>query len=120
MSGNDHIETGIQAEQLACQHLQAHGLLLRDRNYHCPAGEIDLIMQDADSLVFVEVRFRKNSHFGNGAESITRQKRRKIIATASHYLQHSRSRHACRFDVVSISGGRKQPDIEWIRNAFTT
>lgn len=118
MSGNDHIETGIQAEQLACRHLQAHGLTLRQRNYHCAAGEIDLIMQDAGTLVFVEVRFRKNCRYGSGAESVTPRKRSRIIASANHYLQRHGARNPCRFDVIAISGSRTQADIEWLKGAF--
>lgn len=119
MSGNEHLATGKQAELLACRYLQQQGLSLQQKNYSCKAGEIDLIMRERDLLVFVEVRFRKNSHFGNGAESITHHKRRKLITTARYYLQQlAGSPVACRFDVISISGPAQAPAIDWIKDAF--
>src|SRR3990172_1533488 len=78
---------GEHAEGLACAHLVRHGLTLLQRNYRCVRGEIDLIMGEGASLVFVEVRYRHKPWFGSGAESVTRHKRAKLIATASHYLQ---------------------------------
>jgi putative endonuclease len=93
-----------------------HGLKLVAQNYHCRFGEIDLIMKDAKTLVFVEVRLRSNSQFGSATSSITPQKQNKLILTAQHYLQlHGES--ACRFDAVLMSSANLQ-DIEWIRNAF--
>lgn len=108
-------EQGRWAEQAACRYLQAQGLRLRARNWRCRAGEIDLIMATADSLVFVEVRYRKPSGFGDGAASVTPSKQRKLIRAAWHYLQNQRcTNHPCRFDVISI-GPRH---TEWIRDAF--
>ena len=86
------------------------------QNYHCRFGEIDLIMKDAKTLVFIEVRLRSNNSFGNAASSITPQKQNKLILTAQHYLQlHGDS--ACRFDAILMSRANLQ-NIEWIRNAF--
>lgn len=86
------------------------------QNYHCRFGEIDLIMMDAKTLVFIEVRLRSNSQFGNAAASITPQKQQKLILTAQHYLQqHGDSQ--CRFDAVLMSKADLQ-HIEWVRNAF--
>lgn len=86
------------------------------QNYHCRFGEIDLIMTDAKTLVFIEVRLRSNSQFGNAAASITPQKQQKLILTAQHYLQqHGDSQ--CRFDAVLMSKADLQ-HIEWVRNAF--
>jgi putative endonuclease len=120
MSGTKHLHSGEQAEALACRHLQAQGLSLLQKNYHCAAGEIDLIMREDRILVFVEVRYRRHPGFGSGAESVTRRKQGKIIATANHYLQrHSPAVDGCRFDVISIGGPKQNPDMEWIKNAFT-
>jgi len=112
------IDTGKDAEDHACRYLQARGLQLVQRNYHSRRGEIDLVMQDRDSLVFVEVRYRRQSRFGSAAESVDRHKQSKLIACASHYLQAfpGIARQPCRFDVVSI--GANQDSIKWIRNAF--
>ena len=114
----DTISTGKDAEDHACRYLQARGLQLVQRNYHSRRGEIDLVMQDKDSLVFVEVRYRRQSRFGSAAESIDRRKQSKLIACANHYLQAfpGIAGQPCRFDVVSIGGNMKR--IEWIRNAF--
>lgn len=107
---------GLQAEQLAATFLVNHGLKLVDKNYHCRFGEIDLIMKEGTTLVFVEVRLRSNGRFGNAATSITPQKQRKLILTATHYLQaHGES--ACRFDAILMSTV-DVTQIEWVRNAF--
>ncbi|VAW96745.1 hypothetical protein MNBD_GAMMA23-1315 [hydrothermal vent metagenome] len=117
-----HLLTGETAEKDACQYLIQQKLKLICKNYHCRYGEIDLIMQDQQSLVFVEVRYRKHSQFGSGAESITINKQRKLIKTASHYLQKTSgsSQWAARFDVISISPDNKskQSKIDWIKDAF--
>lgn len=116
-----HLLTGEKAEQDACQHLQQHGLKLVTKNYRCKFGEIDIIMQDRQSLVFVEVRYRKSSQFGSGAESITMAKQKKLLRTASYYLQQhpQTAQLACRFDVISISGKQdKQREINWIKDAI--
>ena len=79
-------------------------------------------MQDSNSLVFVEVRYRRSNNFGSGAETVTASKQSKLIKTASVYLQqHAKMSHyPARFDVVSISGSAKPGNLEfnWIENAF--
>lgn len=109
--------TGAAAEQLAAAFLQRQGLKLVEANYRCRFGEIDLICNDQNTLVFVEVRLRGNETFGGAAASITAGKQRKLVLTARHYLQRLRAAPACRFDVVLLRGLRDN-DIEWIRNAF--
>ena len=79
--------TGLDAERLAATFLANHGLKMVVQNYHCRFGEIDLIMTDASTLVFVEVRLRSSSQFGGAAASITLQKQQKLILTAQYYLQ---------------------------------
>jgi len=108
--------TGLEAEKLAATFLISHGLKPVTQNYHCRFGEIDLIMKDTKTLVFIEVRLRTNNKFGGAGASITEQKRHKLIATAHHYLQqHGDS--VCRFDVILMNKTDLQ-NIEWIRNAF--
>lgn len=113
---------GAEAEELACRHLQQQGLYLVERNYRCQRGEIDLIMRDGASMVFVEVRYRRSTRFGSGAESIDRRKQAKLAAAALHYLQSHRDAAKCpaRFDVVSITSNGNRYEIDWIRNAFET
>lgn len=107
---------GLEAEKLATTFLTNRGLKLVRQNYHCRFGEIDLIMKDAQTLVFIEVRLRSNSQFGNAASSITPQKQKKLILTAQHYLQQY-GQCACRFDAILMCANNLQ-NIEWIRNAF--
>ncbi len=118
-------EQGNYTENLACEFLLKKGLKLLERNYHCRLGEIDIIMQDNEHLVFVEVRYRKNNNFGSGAESVTYNKQTKLIKTASAYLQqHAKlNKYPARFDVISMTGPVEtgnitDTNINWIKNAF--
>ncbi len=107
---------GLEAEKLAATFLLNHGLKMVTKNYYCRFGEIDLIMSDANTLVFIEVRLRTNQQFGSAGASITTQKKQKLILTAQHYLQiHGESQ--CRFDAILMSK-IDLGHIEWVRNAF--
>jgi len=110
-----HLLQGEMAEQLALNYLSQQGLQLRERNFRCRLGELDLIMTDKQTLVIVEVRFRKNNHYGSAAESVTVSKQSRIIAATQVYLSRNQSDGAIRFDVVAISGDLV---INWIKNAF--
>lgn len=112
--------SGEQAERLAEAYLARQGYRTLTRNYRCKAGEIDLICLHASSLVFVEVRLRSNASFGSAADSVTAQKRERIIRAANWWLCGPGHRHAsrpCRFDVITLN---KLSDdaIEWIPGAF--
>jgi putative endonuclease len=108
-------DTGRAAEQLALRFLTDAGMQLKSRNYSCRMGEIDLILLDGDTLVFVEVRQRRNSAYGSAGESITSRKQGKLVAAAGHYLARQRKLPRCRFDAVLVDA---QGRIEWIRDAF--
>lgn len=112
--------SGNQAEDAALDFLQKQGLSLVQRNYSCLLGEIDIIMRDNDDIVFVEVRYRHNNHFGSGAESVNKPKQRKIIRTALHFMQKNArlAHHNMRFDVVSLASEQGRFRIDWIDNAF--
>lgn len=114
------LATGQAAEAYACEHLQARGLKLITQNFRCPRGEIDLIMREKDTTVFVEVRYRRNIRYGSGAESVDSHKQRKLLAAAQLYLQQNpkAAKSPCRFDVVSLSLQGEQAQLEWIRDAF--
>lgn len=113
-------KTGREAEELAYQYLLKQGLKPVLRNFRCKQGEIDLIMQDKNTLIFVEVRYRKSCHFGSSAESVTRTKQAKLAKAASYYLQQNRkmAKYPARFDVIAISPLNGQDVIDWITNAF--
>jgi putative endonuclease len=109
---------GTSAEVQAEKFLVQQGLRPHARNYRCRLGEIDLIMQDADTLVFVEVRLRTNTRFSSAAESVDHRKQQKLLRAAQFYLQQHQLTESvqCRFDVVAFTGSRTIP--EWIQNAF--
>ena len=106
--------SGDQGEDLALAHLQRHGLSLLARNFRCKGGEIDLVMQDGASLVFVEVRARASASHGGALASITPAKQRRLIVAAQYFLQRYAQVPACRFDVITIEAGQ----LEWLRHAI--
>lgn len=112
--------TGKQAEDLACQYLHQQGLHLIERNFTTRFGEIDLIMRDQDTTVFVEVRFRKQNDLVDPLSSIDQRKQHKLIRTAQSYLQrhNDAALSPARFDVIAITEDRSQATIQWIKNAF--
>ncbi len=114
---NKRILNGAQAETQAEAFLLAQGLVKKGKNYRCKLGEIDLIMQHNDVLVFIEVRLRSHRQFAQAAESVTFSKQQKIIKAAYYYLQQHQltDKVNCRFDVVAFDDSAA-PD--WIQNAF--
>ncbi|MCX7084375.1 MAG: YraN family protein [Methylococcales bacterium] len=110
-----HLLSGEMAEEQAHDYLIAQGLKPVLRNFRCKLGELDLIMTDKESLVVIEVRYRKSNRFGSAMESITRTKQSRIIKTTQIYLASQKKGIAIRFDVVAISGNGQ---IDWIKNAF--
>jgi putative endonuclease len=116
-------KSGQWHEAIAEKYLVQQGLKPVVKNFHAFRGEIDLIMLDQHSLVFVEVRFRKNTFFGSAAESVTRKKQLHLAHAAQRFLQlHPKMfDKACRFDVIAITGSANfadPPKIDWIKNAF--
>jgi len=109
---------GDNAESMAEHFLKKKGIIIIEKNYRDLPGEIDLIADDHGVLVFIEVKFRKSTNFGQPFETVTRAKQQKIIRTAQSYLQkHPKlANKACRFDVISIHN----QDVNWIPNAFDT
>ena len=111
---------GQEAERLACTFLQSHNVTILERNYHCRQGEIDIIGREQNTIVFVEVRYRRHSQFGSGAESVTRNKQKKLLTTAQTYIARRLKRELpCRFDVLeahSKDDGSLQ--FNWLKNAF--
>lgn len=113
--------TGRRAEDRACALLTGQGLRLLHRNYRVaggpgrPAGEIDLVLEDADgTLVLVEVRARAGRSAGGAAASVGRAKRARLLHAAACLLAAQPVPRPCRFDVVAIDGGR----LQWLRAAF--
>jgi putative endonuclease len=115
----DAASKGDAGEDLAVRYLSRHGLTLLERNYRCRFGEIDLIMREARTLVFVEVRMRQRADFGGAAASINAAKQAKLVKTAQHYLAHRGKDQPCRFDALLLSGVDASARIEWIKDAFS-
>ncbi len=109
-----------EAETFLCR----NGLTLVQRNYRCRAGEIDLVMQAEEQavklLVFVEVRLRGDGAHVNALDSVDRNKQRKLITAARHFLMDNPqwSEHPCRFDVVALDPARDR--LIWVPAAFET
>lgn len=113
---------GHAFEQKAAQYLQQQGLKILEHNYTCRGGEIDLIAKEGSTVVFVEVKFRKSSRFGEPFAAVHGQKQRKIIRAATIYAQKERllDKVPMRFDVISIQENGGEFEIQWLPNAFTT
>lgn len=113
-------QRGADWERRAESFLRRRGLKTLKRNHHCRQGEIDLIMRDGEFLVFVEVRYRRRTARGSGADTVGGIKQSRIIYAARVFLatRPILADLPCRFDVISISGDSPNVQIEWIRGAF--
>jgi len=113
-------QAGARAEELCAELLREAGLRVLARNWRCRHGEIDLVAEEGGTLVFAEVRYRRDERYGGAAGSVTAAKQARLAAAARLYLRrrpNTRSEPPCRFDVLlldSLDGSR----IQWIRNAF--
>ncbi|MBB5191200.1 putative endonuclease [Silvimonas terrae] len=107
-------QQGDAAEARAADYLAARGLTLLARNWHCRFGEIDLIAQEGETLVFVEVRQRRNTRFGGAAFSITPAKQARLLATSTLYLAQLQPQPPCRFDAIIIEGNQ----LHWLKNCI--
>ena len=109
-------------EALAGKYLQRQGLKVIEKNFYSRKGEIDLICRDGETLVFVEVRYRREGSLTSAAESISTTKQQRIIQTAHYYLQKKKCWHLpCRFDAVLIADcdSKQRYQFDWIANAFS-
>lgn len=95
---------GVDGEAFACGYLMKKGMVLLQRRYHSPFGEIDLVMRDQDALVFVEVKRRDSGRAYDGALAVTPLKQARLIKTARCYLAQHPAEGVIRFDVVEITG----------------
>ncbi|MDD3053622.1 MAG: YraN family protein, partial [Endomicrobiaceae bacterium] len=108
-------DIGKNYEQIAVKYLKGLGYKIIEQNYRLlPIGEIDIIVKDKKTLVFVEVKFRQNKDYGNPSEFVNKSKQLKITKTALYYIKINSVKSDIRFDVISICND----DIEHIKNAF--
>jgi putative endonuclease len=111
---------GDAFEARACTTLEAAGLRLLARNFNTRYGELDLVMLEGSTIVFVEVRYRKTASHGDAATSVTASKQAKLIKAAQQWLaQHPHyAQRPCRFDVMGYDGPVAAVRNEWFRGAF--
>ncbi|MCB1706037.1 MAG: YraN family protein [Halioglobus sp.] len=114
---------GDDYENRAAALIEESGLCVVERNFRGKTGEIDIVAEDSEQLVFIEVRARTNHQFESAAGSVNRRKQQRLVRTAQLFLQH-RPRwagSACRFDVIAFEPPQSgsPPQIRWIRGAFT-
>lgn len=109
---------GQAGEDLAAHYLEGRGYLILARNHRAPRGEIDIVAQQGDTLVFVEVKMRSSNLAGFGREYVDSRKQQRIVSAALHYLAHFPWEGPCRFDVVEIQGSFSQAHISHIQHAF--
>lgn len=114
-------DKGQITEQYAQQYLSEQGLIFIEKNFHSRQGEIDLIMRDGDTYVFIEVKYRKNELFGGAIAAISLSKQKKIKHSVKFYLHQAGLNEyntPCRIDVVALVGDINQPQVTWLKNAF--
>ena len=110
---------GQKAETIAVRQLEKAGYKIITRNYRNRIGEIDIVARDGNTLVFVEVKARKNDRYGHPKHALTRAKQRKVSMVALEYLKSTGQNSAkARFDVVAITSNQDEPQIEIVKNAF--
>jgi putative endonuclease len=116
---NNRQKYGQNRERLAESHLQRQGYRVLARNYRTPFGEIDLVAEHQQTIVFIEVKARRSMRYGVPQAAVTAAKQRKISMAALAYLkQHHSVDTRARFDVVTIQDAQTPPRIEVITNAF--
>lgn len=107
-------KAGAAYEQIAADYLKRQGVRIVEQNYRTTQGEVDLIGETKEFLIFIEVKYRKNADFGSPLEAVSKQKQQKISQVARQYCYSKRIQKQVRYDVVGICG----EEITWIQNAF--
>ena len=112
---------GQRGEELAAAYLEKRSCVVRERNWRCPVGEVDIVAEDGGCLVFVEVRTRRGREYGTPEESVTSAKQAKLVEVAQTYLQEHSWEGDWRIDVVAVemTSGGKLLRVELIKNAVT-
>lgn len=115
-------DVGRMGEAWAVEYLKEQGYEIRDVNYRCPLGELDIVALDGQTLVFVEVKSRRNLSFGHPQEGVTPAKQRKLARLAAYYMEEKGLEGwPCRFDVAALLVDRNRgrlSSIELITDAF--
>ena len=110
---------GIDGESMACEELERRGYTIVERRYRTRFGEIDVIANDRGTVVFVEVKTKTDSRFGDPAEAVTAQKQRRLVSMAEQYVAYNKlDSTPCRFDVVAVDVSVAPPTITVYKDAF--
>jgi len=119
MTTIDRRRQGIIGEDLAARYLERIGLRIIERNYRFEGGEIDIIAEEGEEVVFVEVKSRRSNAFGTPEDAVTEEKQEHVHAVADGYLfERQLDDHPCRFDVVAVEFRNGTVDIRHMRDAF--
>jgi putative endonuclease len=113
-----HNKYGKQAEETAKEYLEEEGYRVLARNYRFDSAEIDLICTDDRINIFVEVKARKNAHFGHPEEAVTDEKERHLLRAATQFIEDNNLKGEYRFDIISITGQGQHKQVRHIRDAF--
>lgn len=107
-------KTGTAYEEIAANYLQEKGIRIIEKSYRISQGEIDLIGEDAENIIFIEVKYRKTASYGQPWEAVSIHKQKKICNVARQYCYKRKIKKQIRFDVISICA----EEIIWFQNAF--
>lgn len=119
MTAEDKKRLGAAGEAAAARHLQEQGYTVLVRNYRKRPGEVDIIAQKDDVLIFIEVKTRKSARFGSPAEAVDAAKRRRICTAALHYVSENNAADLpARFDVIEVYAQKDRLRIRHIKDAF--
>lgn len=113
-------EIGFKFEDIVKKFLEKEKILFVENNYYTKYGEIDLIFleKSTKTLVFIEVKYRKNNNYGEAVEIVSKKKQERIIKSSQVYIFKNKWKGNVRYDVVGITGNGLKNDINWIKNAF--
>lgn len=110
---------GKEWEERAVQYLIAQGYTILERNYRFQQTEIDIVACDGDEIVFVEVKYRASSKYGNPEDAVTEEKAERLQRAAEgYYFEHDLEKKPCRFDVIGFEGGHSTPVVRHMKNVL--
>lgn len=114
----EHLDTGAGGEQLACRYLEGKGFRILERNWRSGQNELDIICTNGRFLVVVEVKTRRSSKWGEPEMAVNKAKRTGIMRATQNYLNKTGNELEVRYDIVSVTLGPGDPQIEHIPDAF--
>ena len=114
----EHNELGRRGEEVAVTFLEKKGYRIVERNWSFSGYEIDIVSEDEEFIVFIEVKTRTSSEWGNPGDAVDERRMRRMIRAASHYLKIKHIDKSARFDIIAIVGNEPHFELEHIEDAF--